>query len=189
MKKIYFLLLTIVLLLTSCNKGAINGYVTYQLSEFATPAIDQYAEIYITKDNVDTINLFLEIIELKENIHSYQQTIKRTNNQQIIDSLQKEISKKELLLNNKTPNERIFNLLSNRAMQNLIDIEDNKRNLKKIVDNEGLYSTTIKAGNYNIVAISETIKKNNFLERHGKIVIKQVTVNNKEQEKVNINFK
>ncbi len=188
MKKTYLLLFSILWLVMACNKGSINGYVTYQLSEFGSPAVDQYAEIYITKDNVDTIADFLTVVRLQEQIERHKKDTKRTNNKHIIDSLQQKIEENKQLIANKISNKNEFLVLSDRAMRNLIQIKENKRNYKELVDNEGMYSTTIKAGNYHLVAISETIKKENFLERHGKIIIKNISISKSQQIKVNINF-
>ncbi len=189
MKKRILFLFTLLLVLTSCNKGGVNGYVTYQLSEFGSSAVDQYAEIYITKKNVDTIITFLTVVGLKEQIEFHKKDIKRTNNKHIIDSLQKKILQKEKLVAEKVANKSEFLALSHKAMKNFIKIKEDKKTHKTFVNNEGLFSYTIKEGKYNLMAVSETLKKDNLLERRGKIFITPITISKEQQVKVNINFK
>ncbi len=187
-QKIIFLFI-LLLSLVSCNQGSINGYVTYQLSEFGSSSVDQYAEIYITKKNIDTIKTFLTITHLEEQIQQYQKDMKRTNNKYILDSLQKKIIENKKLIREKASNKHDISLLADKAMRNLIKIKEDKRTYKELVDNEGMYSSTIKVGNYNLIAISEMIKKENLLERRGKLFIMPISISKDKQIKVNINFK
>ncbi len=189
MKKRILFLFALLLLLVACNKGSVNGYVTYQLSEFGSPAVDQYAEIYLTQRNVDTISAFLTVVRLQEQIERHKKDIKRTDNRLIIDSLQKEIGEKEHLIAQKVSNQSEFLALSDKAMRSFIQIKEDNKTYKALVDNEGLYSNTIKVGDYNLMAVSEMVKKDNLLERRGKLFITSISISKEKQVKVNINFK
>ncbi len=190
MKKISFLLLFGLFLLTSCNSGSVSGRVTYQLSEFGSPAIDQYARVFFVQKNVDTIKTVLTVLHLQKEVEKYQQYIETVKaNEQFIDSLKTLIAEKETEIEQIIDCETDFEKFSNRALENLYRIKNNRNIKQESADYDGSYSRSLDVGKYTIVAISDNVKKENLLEKRGAIFIKEIDIQKGKSIKVDINFK
>ncbi len=190
MNKIIIYILISLSLFTSCNSGSVSGRVTYQLSEFGSPAIDQYARVFFIQKNVDTIKTALTVLHLQKEIEKYQQCIETIKaDEHFIDSLRTRILEKESEIEQIITCETDFEKLSNTALENLYSIKESKTEKQELADYDGSYSRSLDVGKYTIVAISDNLKKDNLLEKRGAIFIKEIDIQKGESIKVDINFK
>lgn len=177
MKKIYLSLLLITLLASSCNRGAIHGRLTFSVAKHATPRVDYYGQIYITKLKVDTIAHYLNIVRVQESINKEKQYIHYAKDKNRIDSLNRIVADKQHVLADLMVDSVQFQKLERCAFENLERIKsDQKNTLELEADESGKYSTRLKAGKYYVVFVSEGAKRDNVLERRGQILIRETEI-------------
>lgn len=142
MKKI-LLISVIALIALSCKKepGTVTGVVTYFFNDYQGYKPDLGAKIYLTTDSCDTINEYLRVCKMKDNLEINKsnlkdiQSYKDENDSDVINGIIKSNLADENLIKKYAKDTTEFKDKEGKAFHSL----------HRIIDNPDTYNTTVDA--------------------------------------------
>lgn len=179
----------------SCKQepGTVTGVVTFFFNEYQGYKPDIGAEVYLTSENCDSINDYLNASHAKSRIELNNSSIEESKlygeeeNKEMINDLNKLIKSDQEIVDSYTKDTTIFSKNEDKAFSKLHRIKTNKETYKTTVDGVGNFSIDVPPGKYNAIIVSVGRTKVNLLEVRGQIIIKSIEV--KSKEKMNIDCK
>lgn len=195
MKKV-LLINMIALLAISCKQepGTVTGVVTYFFNEYQGYKADVGAEVYLTSENCDSINNYLDASHAKQRIELNKLNLEElesygeNENSEMINDLNKLIKSDQEIVSSYTKDTAIFDQNEEKAFSKLHKIKTNNETYKTTVDGVGNFTIDVPPGKYNAIIISIGRTKENLLEVRGQIIIKSIEVKSKEKTNVDIKF-